>query len=252
MLGAWEGLEFLHSQGYLHYDIKPHNIFLHAYAHNEPPRAVIGDLDTALLKSICKTHLHEHAYPVGTPFWGTPFPKCDTRVDIVPLAICTFLCVCTESADPTLFTRIAKKVIAEMTKELYDEGHLTPEHRKYIMRNWGWVPMPDAQYDKKYIRFTADAIDTEVYTQFSMLLANSDENEMIGDQNLRPSRLIMALTNKEEMTKIWPDTSRPFIRWLILSSIQTSQSEITSMSQFFLCVSSQDDDDMVFLTPNSY
>ena len=126
-------------------------------------------------------------------------------------------------------------------------GYLTLEHRKYIMKNWGWVPMPDAMYDDEYKPFMTDRIDTEVYTQFSVLLANSDVNEKIGDRNHRPSQLIMALTNKKEMTKIWPSTSKPFIRWLYLSSVQTSQSEITSISQEDVYY-----DDMIFLTPNSY
>ena len=33
MLGDWRGLRFLHDIEYLHYDLKPHNIFLHSQGH---------------------------------------------------------------------------------------------------------------------------------------------------------------------------------------------------------------------------
>ena len=70
MLGAWRGLRFLHDIEYLHFDLKPHNIFLHSQRHGTPPHAIIRDVDTILQRKTCVDQLQKNAYPKGTPFWG--------------------------------------------------------------------------------------------------------------------------------------------------------------------------------------
>ena len=87
MLGAWRGLRFLHDIEYLHYDLKPHNIFLHWRGHGKPSDAIIGDVDTILQSKTCVDELQKNTYPIGKTFSGTPFIRYDPLIDIVPLAI---------------------------------------------------------------------------------------------------------------------------------------------------------------------
>ena len=209
MLGAWRGLRFLHDIKYLHYDLKPHNIFLHSQGHGKPPHAIIGDVNTILHRKICVDQLQKHTYPIGTPLWGTPFIKCDPQIDIVPLAICTFLCVW--EANPNVSTKIARQAIIDTVidrSDNYDALRI-----QYIARYWGWIPMPDQWTTRTDGTPLTDTIDTAVYTEFSNVLAHIDDK--IG--RYKPWELIMALTNKEFMTSVWPELCDPFISWLHVS-----------------------------------
>ena len=208
MLGAWRGLRFLHDIEYLHYDLKPHNIFLHSQGHGKPPHAIIGDVDTILQRKTCVDQLQKNAYPIGTPLWGTPFIKCDTRIDIVPLAICSFLCVW-KMANPNVFTKIAQKAIIDTVTSHIRHDHIALQ---YIVRYWGWIPMPDRYNTRADGTPLTDTIDTAVYTEFLDVFADIDEK--IGGR--KPSELIMTLTNKELMS-VWPKLCDPFISWLHVS-----------------------------------
>ena len=210
MLGAWRGLRFLYDIKYLHYDLKPHNIFLHSQGHGKPPHAIIGDVDTMLQRKTRVDQLQKNAYPIGTPFWGTPFIKCDPRIDIVPLAICTFLCVWRASANPNVFTEIAERAIMDtVTSHIaYNCNTL-----QYIAKYWGCIPMPDHYRTRADCTPLTDTIETAVYTEFSNVPAHID-GKFGGD---KPWELIMALTNKK------------FIFWLHVS-LTTGDTTMTTTS----------------------
>ena len=70
-----------------------------------------------------------------------------------------------------------------------------------------------------------DTIDTAVYTEFSNFFADIDVK--IG--GYQPSEVIMALTNKELMTSIWPKLCHPFISWLHVS-LTTRDTTMTTTS----------------------
>ena len=201
MLGAWRGLRFLHDLGYLHYDLKPHNIFLHSQGYGRLPHAIIGDVDTILQRKTCVNQLQKDADPIGTPLWGTPYKKCDPRIDIVPLAICTFLCVWNGLVNPNVYTQIALQAIVDTVKSLIRVTN--PNTLRYIKRYWGWIPMPTPD---GMVYSLTDTIDTAVYTEFANVFTNIDEN--IGGH--QPSKLILALTDKEMMTAVWPELCDPF------------------------------------------
>ena len=219
MLGAWRGLRFRHDIKYLHYDLKPHIIFLHSQGHGKPPHTIIGDVDTILHRKTCVDQLQKHAYPIGTPLWGTPFIKCDPWIDIVPLAICTFLCVW--NANPNVFTEIARRAIMDTVIDTSDNQ----DTLQYIAKYWGWIPMPDHWNTRADGTPLTVTIDTAVYTELSDVLAHIDEK--IGDH--KPWEQIMALTNKELMTSVWPQLCDPFISWLHVS-LTTGDTTMTTTS----------------------
>ena len=222
MLGASRGLRFLHDIKDLHYDLKPHNIFLHSQGHGKPPHVIIGDVDTILQRKTCVHQLQKITYPIGRPFWGTPFIKCDPRIDIVPLAICTFLCVWNASANPNVFTEIAQQAIIDAVTSQIAYNRSTLQH---IAKYWGWIPMPDHYNTRAEGTLLTDTNDTAVYTEFSNVLAHIDEKT----GGYKPWELIMALTNKESLTSVWPKLCDPFISWLHVS-LTTGDTTMTTTS----------------------
>ena len=106
---------------------------------------------------------------------------------------------------------------------------------------WGWIPMPD-HYNPHMADGTVysltDTIDTAVLIRFSNVFADMDGK----NGGYQPSELIMALTNKKMMTRVWPKLCDPFISWLHVSlTTRTTTSADTTMIE--------GDEDMYF-TPS--
>lgn len=68
---------------YLHYDIKPQNIFIRT-DHPSGPHGVIGDIDDLIVRNHCRPEEH---HITGTPCYGAPFEHCDPRRDQTALLL---------------------------------------------------------------------------------------------------------------------------------------------------------------------
>lgn len=86
LLDVWNGLHWMHDQGWLHYDIKPGNILVDVVGPGRF-RGVVGDLDDMVFLSNCSSS--SEATVISTPCYGAPFQHCDKRRDVVALLLTT-------------------------------------------------------------------------------------------------------------------------------------------------------------------
>ena len=128
---------------YLHYDIKPQNIFVRT-DHPSGPHGVIGDIDDLVVRKHCDPEEHHVA---GTPCYGAPFEHCDPRRDQTALLLTIAETLSDSSWGASCRFKIndpRKTAIEKATQEM--QGWATQEPGRYS--KW-WQPETYRDYAER-------------------------------------------------------------------------------------------------------